>query len=42
MITLGWARNHINSQTGRVNRIFRRVAEEKLIAGDLYQALYAA
>jgi integrase len=39
MITKGWARSYVNSQIGRIRRMFRWGAEEEKIPGSVYQNL---
>jgi integrase len=41
MVRLGWARNHVNTQTSRVRRMFRWAVENEMVPPAVLQALQA-
>jgi hypothetical protein len=39
MARLGWSRNYVNEQVGRVRRMFKWAVRQELVPGNLYHAL---
>ena len=38
-VALGWSRNYVNDQTGRLKRVFKWGTENELVSGSVYQAI---